>query len=120
MPSGLSTIILTTYAFGASIIAGIFLIPFFEPLLWPTPTQWVWLLILTLLGGLSYAAIVIATRAGGVAVIAPFRYSRLIFSLMIAVLFLGERPDWQTLCGATIIIFAGLYTFWREQIKFRQ
>ena len=52
MPSGLSTIILTTYAFGASIIAGIFLIPFFEPLLWPTPTQWFWLLILTLLGGL--------------------------------------------------------------------
>lgn len=120
MPSGLSTIILTTYAFGASIIAGIFLIPFFEPLLWPTPTQWVWLLILTVLGGLSYAAIVIATRAGDVAVIAPFRYSRLIFSLIIAVLFLGERPDWQTLCGATIIIFAGLYTFWREQIKFRQ
>jgi len=46
--------------------------------------------------------------------------SFLIFSLIIAVLFLGERPDWQTLCGATIIIFAGLYTFWREQIKFRQ
>ena len=120
MPAGLSTITLTTYAFGASIIAGFLLTPFFDSLLWPTPVQWVWLLILTVLCGLSYAAIVIATRAGDVAVIAPFRYSRLVFSLMIAVIFLGERPDWQTLCGATIIIFAGLYTFWRERIKFRQ
>jgi drug/metabolite transporter (DMT)-like permease len=72
------------------------------------------------LGGLSYAAIVVATRAGDVAVIAPFRYSRLVFSLVIAVAFLGERPDWQTLAGATIIILSGLYTFWREQIKLQQ
>ena len=120
MPAVLSTFTVTAYAFGASIIAGIILIPFFDPLIWPTIAQWCWLLILTVLGGLSYAAIVVATRAGDVAVIAPFRYSRLVFSLFIAIIFLGERPDWQTLCGATIIILSGLYTFWREQIKFRQ
>jgi drug/metabolite transporter (DMT)-like permease len=117
MPAGLSTFTVTAYAFGASIIAGFILIPYFAPLIWPTIAQWGWLLILTVLGGISYAAIVVATRAGDVAVIAPFRYSRLIFSLLIAVIFLGERPDWQTLCGATIIILSGLYTFWREQIK---
>ena len=78
--------------------------------------QWIWILSLTLLGGLSYAAIVLATRAGDVAVIAPFRYSRLVFSLIIAVVFLRERPDWQTLLGAAIIILAGLYTFWREHL----
>jgi drug/metabolite transporter (DMT)-like permease len=120
MPSGLSTFTVTAYAFGASIIAGILLIPFFGQLIWPTAEQWLWLLVLTVLGGLSYAAIVVATRAGDVAVIAPFRYSRLVFSLVIAVAFLGERPDWQTLAGATIIILSGLYTFWREQIKLQQ
>ena len=119
MPSGLSTFTVTTYAFGASIIAGVMLIPFFDSLIWPTPEQWFWIVLLTVLGGLSYAAIVVATRAGDIAVIAPFRYSRLVFSMLIAVLFLGERPDWQTLIGATIIILSGLYTFWREQIKSR-
>ena len=120
MPKGLSTFTVTTYAFGASIIAGIVLIPFFDPLIFPKPEQWLWLLLITVLGGLSYAAIVVATRAGDVAVIAPFRYSRLVFSLLIAVLFLGERPDWQTLVGATIVILSGLYTFWREQLKWHQ
>lgn len=116
MPLGLPTVTVTTYAFVASILAGIILIPFFEPLIWPTFSQWFWLLVLTILGGLSYAAIVLATRAGDVAVIAPFRYSRLVFSLLIAVIFLGERPDWQTISGAIIIMLAGLYTFWREHL----
>ncbi len=116
MPVSLPTVTITTYAFIASILAGVLLIPFFEPLIWPSFTQWIWILSLTLLGGLSYAAIVLATRAGDVAVIAPFRYSRLVFSLIIAVVFLRERPDWQTLLGAAIIILAGLYTFWREHL----
>ena len=71
------------------------------------------------LGGLAYAAIVIATRSGDIAAIAPFRYSRLLFAMLIAVIFLGERPDALTLTGAGLIVASGIYAFWRERIRSR-
>jgi drug/metabolite transporter (DMT)-like permease len=50
-----------------------------------------------------------------VAVITPFRYSRLVFALIIGVTLFDERPDVWTLAGAGIIIASGIYTFWRER-----
>lgn len=65
-------------------------------------------------GGLGYYAVVAATRTGDVAVVVPFRYTRLVFALILGALVFGERPDAMTLSGATLIVAAGLYTIWRE------
>jgi drug/metabolite transporter (DMT)-like permease len=51
---------------------------------------------------------------GDVAIVAPFRYSRLVFALVVGVLAFGERPDALTLIGALIIVASGFYTLWRE------
>ena len=59
--------------------------------------------------------LVLATRKGDISVISPFRYSRLIFALILAMIVLNERPDNLTLLGATIIVTAGYYTIWRER-----
>lgn len=67
-----------------------------------------------LTGVLGYYAIVAATRTGEVAVVVPFRYTRLVFALILGTLVFGERPDGPTLIGATLIVGAGLYTIWRE------
>ncbi len=74
----------------------------------------------TLLGALvfgtaGYWAITAATRTGEVSVVAPFRYARLVFALIIAVTVFGERPGLLTLAGATLIIGSGLYSFARER-----
>ena len=114
IPAELSSSTVTAYAFFASIIAGGIALPFFDPLIWPEPAHWPLLIDSIFIGGIAYFFIVLATRVGDVAVIAPFRYSRLLFALLIAVTVLNEYPDWQTLFGATIIIGSGLYTFWRE------
>lgn len=114
IPAELSSSTVTAYAFFASIIAGGIALPFFDPLIWPEPAHWPLLIASIFIGGIAYFFIVLATRVGDVAVIAPFRYSRLLFALLIAVTVLNEYPDWQTLFGATIIIGSGLYTFWRE------
>lgn len=71
------------------------------------------LIIVMAIGG--YWMLVEATRAGDIAVIAPFRYSRLIFALILAVALFGERPDAATLAGSALIIGSGLYAFYREQ-----
>ncbi|MGC9418857.1 MAG: DMT family transporter [Rhodovulum sp.] len=67
------------------------------------------------MGVAGYYAIVEAMRMGEVAVVTPFRYTRLLFALAIGVLAFGERPDAATLTGAGIIIASGLYTLWRER-----
>jgi drug/metabolite transporter (DMT)-like permease len=70
-------------------------------------------------GTAGYWAITAATRVGEVSVVAPFRYSRLVFSMGIGMVFLGERPDLLTLIGAAIIVGSGLYAFARERARKR-
>ena len=65
-------------------------------------------------GLLGYITMVIATRIAEIAVIAPFRYSRLLFAMLLAVTVFGERPDALTLLGAALIAGAGIYAMWRE------
>lgn len=68
----------------------------------------------TVMGLLAYYAIIEAMRIGEVAVVTPFRYTRLLFGLTLAFTIFGERPDRLTLIGAAIVLAAGLYTLWRE------
>ena len=66
---------------------------------------------------LAYFAITASMRTGDLSVVSPFRYTRLIFALILGILFLGERPDSWTLIGAAIVILSGLYVFARERRK---
>lgn len=70
-------------------------------------------------GTAGYWAVTKASRTGEVSVVAPFRYSRLVFSMGIGVVFLNERPDLMTLAGAAVIVASGLYAFARERARKR-
>jgi drug/metabolite transporter (DMT)-like permease len=67
----------------------------------------------------AYWSITAAMRVGEVSVTTPFRYSRLIFALIIGVVVFGETLDRWTLIGAALIIGSGLYTFARERRRSR-
>ena len=69
------------------MIAGLLLIPIGELLVRSDGSQIGLLLFVTLLGGIACSAIVLATRYGDVAVIAPFRYSRHIFAILLGIFF---------------------------------
>jgi drug/metabolite transporter (DMT)-like permease len=66
-------------------------------------------------GVFAYYGIVAAMRVGEVSFVTPFRYSRLIFAMMIGITFFQERPDLMTLAGAAIIVGSGIYTVLRER-----
>ena len=70
-------------------------------------------------GTAGYWAVTAASRTGEVSVVAPFRYSRLVFSMSLGVVFLAERPDALTLLGAGLIVASGLYAFARERARKR-
>ena len=108
---------LSIYAFFGVALGGIILIPFNGYFVILTGPQWLMVIATTSVGCFSYLFVVLATRSGDVSVIAPFRYTRLIFALILAVSVLNEHPDNLTLLGAAIIIASGCYTFWREKAQ---
>ncbi|MEZ0304420.1 MAG: DMT family transporter [Hyphomicrobiaceae bacterium] len=59
--------------------------------------------------------LVAAMRTGEIAVVAPFRYSILLWAILAGFLVWGEVPDLPTWAGIAIVTGAGLYTFLREQ-----
>ncbi|PXW70609.1 EamA-like transporter family protein [Loktanella sp. PT4BL] len=65
-------------------------------------------------GMIAYLAILAATRGGNAGIISSFRYSRMIFALMVGYLMFREVPDMPTVIGAAIIMATGIYTLWRE------
>jgi drug/metabolite transporter (DMT)-like permease len=80
----------------------------------PDATGAAMLLACAALGIVAYAALVLATRSGDIALTTPFRYSRLVFALLIGVLVFDERVDGLMLVGCALIVAAGLYTMIRE------
>lgn len=68
-----------------------------------------------LFGVAAYMCLTMAMRTGQIAVIAPFRYTRLVFAMILAVAVFGERPDALTLIGSVIIVASGLYTVWQSR-----
>ena len=117
MAPDLSTITVSAYAFLAMALGGVIALPFFPSMQYPDAVAWSIFFCAIILGGLAYVAVVIATRTGDIGAIAPFRYSRLVFAIIIAVTFLGERPDMPTMIGAAIIVASGVYAFWRERLR---
>jgi drug/metabolite transporter (DMT)-like permease len=85
-----------------------------QPLVQPDARAWGLVLFGALIGVLSYLTIIAATRGGNAGVISSFRYSRMIFALVIGFVVFNERPDAATLIGAAIIITSGIFTLWRE------
>jgi drug/metabolite transporter (DMT)-like permease len=78
----------------------------------------------TLLGALvfgtaGYWAIIGATRTGEISVVAPFRYVRLVFAVLIGAFVFAEWPDAITLVGSALIVASGLYSFARERARKR-
>ncbi|KKN75733.1 hypothetical protein LCGC14_0377310 [marine sediment metagenome] len=75
-------------------------------------------LILTLggvvFGALGYYCIVRGMRLGEASAVAPFRYSRILFAILVGAIVFGERVDTITLVGIGLIVSAGIYSFWRE------
>ena len=117
IPKTISSRVIALNAFIASILTGFILLKLgVTGSSWTTPdtTDTFRLVAAVFIGVAAYYAIVAATRIGEMSIIAPFRYSRLVFALIIGVMAFNESPDALTLIGALIIVISGIYTLWRE------
>ena len=80
----------------------------------------VYLLTAAVLISAAYLLSVLVMRRGDISFIAPFRYTGLIWALILGFIFFDHWPDLLTLLGAAVIVLSGLFTMWREaQFKAR-
>ena len=115
MATEIPTLTVTFYACIAMGSAGFIAYPFFGPPIMPTTYETIILICAAIIGLTGYFLLVLATREGDVSVIAPFRYSRLLFSLGLASLILGEELTLPILLGGLLVVSSGIYTFGRER-----
>ena len=114
-PSHLSSSTLSTWGFASTIPNGVVYLWFTGDPLTSDPIALWHIALAVLVTTTGYLGVTTAMRMAPVSIVSPFRYTRLVFTTSLGVLFLGERPDGATLLGASIILCAGLYTFLRER-----
>ena len=54
-------------------------------------------------------------RVGEIGFVAPFRYTGLVWALILGLVVFGDWPDALTLAGAAIVVATGLFTLYRER-----
>lgn len=73
---------------------------------------------LFIIGG--YVVSVAAMRVGDVGFVSPYRYTGLVFALVLGFVVFGDWPDPVTLAGAGLVVATGLFTLYRERRLARQ
>ncbi|WP_306132879.1 DMT family transporter [Roseivivax marinus] len=115
VPSTVSHSQLAVWGMFMLVPTGLILTPFTGAPVVPAPLTLVLLTGAAAVGCLAYYAITSASRTGAVAVVTPFRYTRILFALVLGALLFGESPDGPTLIGAALVIASGVYTLLRER-----
>lgn len=64
----------------------------------------------------GYQFIIMSMRVGDISFVAPFRYTALLWAIVLGFLVFGDVPDAAMIAGATIIVGSGLYTLYRERV----
>lgn len=73
--------------------------------------------VLVLMG---YQCVIMAMRAGDISAVAPFRYTALLWAILLGYVVFGDVPDVMMVVGASLIVISGLYTFYRERLRNRR
>jgi len=121
MPREIGTFQVSAWAYLGLVPAGTALMAIMgQGFVMPAPMQWAGLAGALVAGLFGYYAVVAAMRLGEVSVVAPFRYTRLVFAVVLSMVFLAERPSLSTCIGAAIVVGSGLYAFARERMRNRR
>lgn len=59
-------------------------------------------------------------KLASASVVVPYQYMLILWSVLFGWQMFGELPDAYTIVGAAIIVAAGLFIFWREQVAARK
>ncbi len=108
------TLVVTAAAASATTVISLLLLPFE---VWRAPVMVdvarLALAALCVLAG--QVLVIISIRSGDVSAVVPFRYSSILWTMLLSVTIWGYLPNKLTLAGIVVVSVAGLYAFYREQ-----
>lgn len=109
-PRSLSSLHLGAYGFAMLIPtgAGLLLVTGTAPVE-PSASAVVAMAVASAFGILAYHGLTLAMRTGEVSAVTPFRYTRLVFALVLGTTVFGESPDAVMLSGCALVVLAGIY-----------
>ena len=110
-----SSVSLLFYTSLAVTLAGLATVPF----VW-TPvslTDWGWFALSGLMVGGAHFLMIETFRFGEAALVAPFRYSGVIWAALLGYFVWGDIPDSGTVIGISIVVAAGIYILHRQRIQ---
>lgn len=81
----------------------------------PETANWGYVLGMIGFGSIGYMSLIASMRIAPMSIVAPFRYTRLIFLLFIGILIFGEQPNALMLIGAALVLGSGGYTMLRDR-----
>jgi drug/metabolite transporter (DMT)-like permease len=114
MLRGTADIVLVTGQIGTTFVFGLVAAPF----AWIAPTA-IDVGLMAVLGVVAMVALACVNRSLKLApasMVAPYQYTMIVWAVALGFLVFGDVPDSAMAIGAAIIVTAGLYIFWREQI----
>lgn len=115
VPTEIPTLLVsTTTAFSVTICGAVLVGPMggWTPM---TPGMTALIAFAAVLLLFGYQFIIRAMRAGDISFVAPFRYTALLWSLVLGFVVFGDVPDLAMIAGASIVVASGLYTLYRER-----
>jgi drug/metabolite transporter (DMT)-like permease len=69
---------------------------------------------------IGYQTIVMAMRTGEISFVAPFRYTALLWAILLGYVIFADVPDLAMIAGSVVIVASGLYMLYRERIVGRR
>ena len=76
--------------------------------------------LLCITGMVGHFLLIKAFEAAQAAVIQPFAYLQTVFAAVIGVTVFSETLSRWTVAGSALVVTAGLFAFWREQVRSRE
>ncbi len=114
MPVSIHPLTVTVVSLAVLIPLGLAMSPF-DPWRQVTAAALLYCLGAALTLSVAYVLIVLAMRFGEVAVVAPFRYTFLLWAIVIQIAVFDVWPDELTFLGSALLVATGLYTLYRER-----
>ncbi|MBL8578532.1 MAG: DMT family transporter [Mesorhizobium sp.] len=116
IPERIPTLLVSTATAAAvTLCGGVLVVPMGG---WNTPDVST-LALLAVAAGLlliGYQFIIHAVRDGDISFVAPFRYTSLLFSILLGFVMFNDIPDLPMIIGSAIIVGSGLYMLYRERV----
>ena len=108
-----SSVTLTAYM--SILMAPMMLVPAWFHWTWPTPTEWVWLAMIGIIGNIGQILMAQSLKEADTAAAVPFDFFRLVWIAAIAYVAFGEVPGLFSWIGGAVIFAAGTYLAIRER-----